>query len=133
MSSKPVNSYVPMYVPKNLPWYECDDLITWYGQGKCTDFQRGTGKRFREAKIINFDKIHRLCRGEMVPPDLLKQCQTIIEKTASGYSSSEQVEIRSSAFRTDRKDIFFKKETIKKHFKNIDNKKTKVLLRQSSF
>ena len=109
MASKPVNSYVPMYVPKNLPWYECDDLMTWYGQSKCTDFQRDTGKRFREAKIINFDIIHRQCRGEMVPPDLLKYYQTINENTVS--------EIHSSAFVTDRKDLFFEKETIKKHLK----------------
>ena len=56
---------------------------------------------------MNFDIIHRQCRGEVVPPDLLKYYQTINENTVSGYPSSEQTEIRSSTFRTGKKDVFF--------------------------
>ena len=133
MASKPTNSYVPKYMPEILPWYERDGLMTWHDQGKCADFLEDTNNHFREAKIINFDIIHRQCQGEVVLPDLLKYYQIINKNTVSGYHSSEQTEIRSSTFRTDRKDIFFENETIKKHFKKIDNKKSKVLLCQSSF
>ena len=83
--------------------------MTWYDQDKCADFLKDTNKHFREAKIIIFDIIHKKCRGEVVPPDLLKYYQTINENAVS--------EIHSSAFVTDRKDLFFEKETIKKHLK----------------
>ena len=110
-------------------------MVWWRGmtQGKCTDVLEETNNHFREAKIINFDIIHRQYQGEVVPPDLLKYYQTINKNTVSGYPSSEQTEIRSSAFRADRKDIFFENETIKKKIKKIGNKKSKVLLCQSSF
>lgn len=40
--SKPMNTYVPKFVPKDLPWYECDGLMTWYEQCKCKAFLRDT-------------------------------------------------------------------------------------------
>ena len=45
-----MNSYVPKSVPKDLPWYERDGLMTWYNQTKCEDFLRDTNKHFQEAK-----------------------------------------------------------------------------------
>ena len=90
--------------------------MTWYDQRKCEGFLRDTNKHFKEAKIINFDIIYREIRGEVVPPDLLKFYQTMNEKTISQYPSSEEDNICSSAFRTDRKDIYFEKKTIEKHF-----------------
>ena len=80
-----------------------------YNQEKCADFLKDTNKHFREAKIIIFDIIHKKCRREVVPPDLLKYYQTINENTVS--------EIHSSAFIADRKHLSFEKETIKKHLK----------------
>ena len=32
-----MNSYVPKFRPKDLPWYERDGLMTWYDQMKCED------------------------------------------------------------------------------------------------
>ena len=129
--AKPTNSYV--LVPENLPGFERDGLMTWYEQGKCADFLRKTYRHFSETKIVNFDIIQRQCCGEMVPFELLKQYQTVSKKTMCTFSSTTKTKIRSSGFRTDRKDIFFENETIKKLSKEIDNKKSKVLLRQSSF
>lgn len=60
--------------------------------------------------------IHRECRGEVVPPDFLKYYQTVNEKEIFWYPSYQQTEIRSSAFRTDRKDTYFEKKTIEKQF-----------------
>ena len=58
--------------------------------------------------ILNFDIIHREWRGEDVPKDLLKHCQTVDNKHVSEYSAFEQDKILSSTFETDRKDIFLK-------------------------
>ena len=80
--------YVPKFVLDNLPWYERDGLMTWYGQWKCEDFLRDTDKHFKEAKTINFDIIYRKIRDEVVPPDLLNFYETVNEKTISQYPSS---------------------------------------------
>ena len=79
----------------------------WYDQIKCEDFLRDTDQRFQQAKIINFGIIHRERRGEEVPKDLLKHCQTVNDKSVSDYSTPEQDQILSSAFRTDREDYLF--------------------------
>ena len=113
-----MNSYVPKSVPKDLPWYERDGLMTWYNQTKCEDFLRDTNKHFQEAKRVNFDIIHRQCYGEEVPKHLLKQYQTVDDKSVSEYSTSDQDKILPSSFCADRKDIFLflKEKTIKKTF-----------------
>ena len=69
----------------------------------------------------------------MILPHLLKYYQTINGNIVSWGFSSKQTEMRSSAFRTDRKDMYFEK---KKQLKSIlrKKKKSKVLfLGQSSF
>ena len=127
MASKTKNSYVPNYVSENFPWYEPDGLMAWYDQGKRANFLRHASKNFHEAKIINFDIIHRQCWDEVILPHLLKYYQTINGNIVSWGFSSKQTEMRSSAFRTDRKDMYFeKKKTIEKHF----TKKKKI---KSSF
>ena len=42
MANKPTMTYVPTFVPKDLPRYEQDGLMTWYNQGKCEYFLRDT-------------------------------------------------------------------------------------------
>ena len=71
---------------------------------------RDADQHFQPVKIINFDIIHRECRGEEVPKDLLKHYQTFSDKSVSDYPTPKQDQILSSAFRTDRKDIFLEKK-----------------------
>ena len=130
--SEPMNIYVPKFVPKNLPWYERDSLMTWYDQIKGEEFFRDTDQHFQQGKILNFDIIHRKCCGEEVPKDLLKHYQTVNDKSVSDSPTSEKDQILSSAFRTDREDIFFEKETVKKHFNKKIKSKT-ILLHTNSF
>ena len=112
-----VNNYVLEYFPKDLLWYERDGLMTWYDQVKCENFLRDTGKHFKEAKIINFNIIHQEARGEKVPEEVLKHYQTLQDHRVRQYSEPDQRKILSSAFRTDTKDLFFKRKTVLNHFK----------------
>ena len=102
-----MNIHVPKVVPKNLPQYERNGLMPWYDQIKCEDFLRDTDQHFQQAKIINFDIIHREYCGEEVTKDLLKHYQTVNDKSVPDYPTPKQDQILSSAFRTDREDIFF--------------------------
>ena len=110
-----MNAYIPKLTPKDLPLYERTGLMIWYDQEQSEDLFLffDTDKHFREAKIINFDIIWRECRGEEVPKDPLQYYQTVKDKSVSEYPASDQEKILSSAFRTDRKDIFFDQKTIK--------------------
>ena len=117
MANKQAMSYVPHLVLQDLPWYEHDGLMTWYNQGKCQDILRDTDRDFNETKIVNFDIIHKQCRGDVVPNELLNYYQTVNQTRVSEYPSDDQEKILSSAFCTDRKDIYFKrKKNIEKHF-----------------
>ena len=98
-----MNAYIPKFVPKDLPLYEKNGVMTWYDQGQCKDFLRDTDKRFREGKIINFDIIWREHRGEEVPKDLLQEYQTIMDKSISEYPASDQEKILSSLLKLIRK------------------------------
>ena len=109
-------AYVPTFLPKDLPWYEQDGLMTWHNQGKCEDFLRDTDKHFKDASIINFDIIHRQVRGEEIPSDLLKYWQTVNDKAVSEYPTNDQDKMFGSAFRTDWEDIFFEKKNNKETF-----------------
>ena len=117
MANKPAMSYVPPFVPQDLPWYERDGLMMWYVQGKCQEFLRDTDRHFNKTKIVNFDIIHKQCCGEVVPNELLKYYQTVNQTRVSEYPSDDQENILSSTFRTNRQDIYFeKKKIIEKHF-----------------
>ena len=67
--------------------------------------------------------------GPKTPLETIPNC---CDKSVSEYSTSDQDKILSSAFRTDREDIFFEEKTIKKHFNKKIKSKT-VLLRTNSF
>ena len=88
---------------------------------------RDTDRHFNETKIVNFDIIHKQCRGEVVPFELLKYYQTVNQIRVSEYPSDDQEKILSSTFCTDSKDIYFKKETTAKHFLKKLLKKIKLL------
>ena len=125
MANKQAMSYVPHFVLQDLPWYEHDGLMTWYNQVKCLDSLRDTDRDFNETKIVNFDIIHKQCRGEVVPNELLKYYQTVNQTRVSEYPSDDQEKILSSAFCTDRKDIYFeRKKNIENIFKKNQSKKS---------
>ena len=109
MANKLTMTYVPTFVPKDLPHYEQDRLMAWYNQGKCEDFLRDTDKHI-------FDIIHRQIRGEEIPSDLLKSYLTVNDNAVSGYPTNDQDKVLGSAFWTDWEDIFLKK--------NQNNKET---------
>ena len=118
-----MNSYVPKFVPKDVPLYERYGLMTWYDEIKCEDFLRDTDKHFQQAKIINFDITHRQCCGE-VSKNLLKQHQKFNDKSDSDYPALKQDRILSSAFQTDRKKILFEKKSCIKTFQQKNKIKT---------
>ena len=79
------NNYVPKFVPspENLPWFE-KDFMYWLDRHRCEDFFKNTNKHFKEAKIVNFDVIHRQARGEPPPSkEHLQEYQTVSEKEVS--------------------------------------------------
>ena len=81
-----------------------------YDQGKCEEFLRDTDKHFKDAKIINFDIMHRQVQGQKIPSDILKYYQTVNDKAVSAYPTNDQDKILGSAFRTDWEDNFFEKK-----------------------
>ena len=111
------NKFVPEFVPENLPWYKRDSLLTWYDQAKCRDFLEDTDGHFRTTKIVNFDIINKDLKKEKISKETLKGYQILNYEQVMTYPPEVQRKIFESAFRTDRKDIFFKKESIDEYLK----------------
>ena len=100
-----MNTFIQKYVSSDLKWYECDGLLTWYDQRKCKDFLRDTDSHFKQTKIINFDKIHRECRGKQVPKDVLVGYQTVRDNDVLSYPENEQKKLLSRLGRSFRSKI----------------------------
>ena len=111
------NKFVPEFVPENLPWYKRDSLLIWYDQAKCRDFLEDTDGHFRTTKIVNFDIINKDLKKEKISKETLKGYQILNYEQVMTYPPEVQRKIFESAFRTDRKDIFFKKESIDEYLK----------------
>ena len=52
------------YVPKYLPWYERDGLMTYIDQLKFERFKENREEHFKNAEIVNFNIINYCCRGD---------------------------------------------------------------------
>ena len=58
------NNYIPNYCPPDLPWYECDSLVTWCDQNKYAELSKNPDEYLKNKKVINFDMINAQCRGD---------------------------------------------------------------------
>ena len=111
-------SYIPKYVPKDLPWYEKDGVMTWLDQAKCVEMLFDIDKHFATTHVINFDIIHRLARVEKVPDEIYKNIQTIDSDELKMYPSYNQRQVLGSVFRSKGKDVLVDKELLHTHFKD---------------
>ena len=103
------NNYVPEYVSSDLKWYKRDELLTYIDQQKCERFLQDPDMPFKEAKEIYFDIIYKTITGEKSPDKALKDYQTVKAERTKSYLKKGQSRFLSSAFRTDRNDIYFEK------------------------
>lgn len=74
-NKKLVNSYIPIYASSNLKWYERDGLLTYINQLKYNELIENSDKHFRIAKVINFEIIHKECRGQPATDNLKRKIQ----------------------------------------------------------
>ena len=64
MSKKIVNKYVPKFAQHSeLPWYECDGLLSYIDALKCEEFLKDADCHFKTAQVVNFDIIHQSVEG----------------------------------------------------------------------
>ena len=76
-NKKTPNSYIPVSTPSNLKWYERYGLPTYVNQSKYKEFTENPEEHFRTAKVINLDKMHKECRGQLITDNLKKNNNTI--------------------------------------------------------
>ena len=101
-----VNNYVPKYIPKDLPWYERNGLITYIDQVKCEEFLKDSDNHFKTVRIINFNITQREVAGAKVPEELLQHYKTVQNKSVKKYPKKDYEKFLGGAFRTDKPDIF---------------------------
>ena len=67
MSKKSVNKYVPTFAQHSeLPWYERDCLMSYFAALECEEFLKDPDSHFKNARVVNFDIIHREYRDDLL-------------------------------------------------------------------
>lgn len=117
MAKKVENTFIPKFIPNDLPWHQRDGLMTWHDQNKCNNFLEDTDEHFQMMQIVNFGMI----RNEL-SEDKLKQYQEIDHQEIMSYPPELRQQVFSSIFHNvKRQGKYVKKEAVKEHFK-VDNK-----------
>ena len=99
------SKYIPNYCPPDLPWYECDGLLTWYDQNKYEEFSKDPDNYIKSKKVINFDMIHaQRWGGKREYSD--KHHQTIVIDHVKKCHKKRDLCV---CFRSDRKDLYVEK------------------------
>ena len=130
------DSYIPPYVKENLKWYEKEGLITYFDQLKYKEFRENRDKYINETKIVNFDIIHNLCRGDELKKTV-KEYNTVSNDDLKTMPSSEKYCAVSACFRSSNKDLIIDKAVAKEHFncknKNINRKEEERIKLQKKY
>ena len=84
-----VKKCIPNYVPKDLPWYKRDGLITYVDQLKCERFKENRDENFKNTEIVNFDIINHLCRDDP-QQNSKKYYKTITKNNFKNYPNKEK-------------------------------------------
>ena len=83
------SSYIPPYVKDNLKWYEKEGLITYFNQLEYKEFKKDRDAYINETKIINFDIIHHICRGDKLEKTI-KEHNTVKKEKLKQMPPSEK-------------------------------------------
>ena len=109
------SSYIPPYVKENLKWYEKEGLITYFQQLEYKEFKRDRDTYINQTKILNFDIIHHMCRGDKLEKTI-KEHNTIRKENLKQMPPSEKYAAVAACFRSSNKNIFVEKPVAKEYF-----------------
>ena len=110
-----VNKYIPKVVPKDLPWYKRDGLMTYTDQLKYKRFMSNPNKYLEKAEVINFDMIYARCGR---PPQQYsnKHYQTVHTSDVNRMSQKDRKKTIGACLRSEANDIFVNKKLTLFHF-----------------
>ena len=107
--------YIPPYVKENLKWYEKEGLITYFQQLEYKEFKRDRDAYINQTKILNFDIIHHICRGDKLEKTI-KEHNTVKKENLKQMPPSEKYAAVAACFRSSNKNIFVEKTVAKEYF-----------------
>ena len=109
------SSYIPPYIKDNLKWYEKEGLITYFQQREYQEFKKNRDAYINETKILNFDIIHHVCRGDKLEKTI-KEHNTVKKERLKQMPPSEKYAAVAPCFRSSNKNIIVERSIAKEHF-----------------
>ena len=109
------SSYIPPYIKDNLKWYEKEGLITYFQQREYQEFKKNRDAYINETKILNFDIIHHMCRGDKLEKTI-KEHNTVKKERLKQMSPSEKYAAVAACFRSSNKNIIVERSIAKEYF-----------------
>ena len=109
------SSYIPPYIKDNLKWYEKEGLITYFQQREYQEFKKDRDAYINETKILNFDIIHHMCRGDKLEKTI-KEHNTVKKERLKQMPPSEKYTAVAACFRSSNKNIIIERSIAKEYF-----------------
>ena len=109
------SSYIPPYIKDNLKWYEKEGLITYFQQREYQEFKKNRDAYINETKILNFDIIHHMCRGDKLEKTI-KEHNTVKKERLKQMPPSEKYAAVAACFRSSNKNIIVERSIAKEYF-----------------
>ena len=109
------SSYIPPYIKDNLKWYEKEGLITYFQQREYQEFKKNRDGYINETKILNFDIIHHMCRGDKLEKTI-KEHNTVKKERLKQMPPSEKYAAVAACFRSSNKNIIMERSIAKEYF-----------------
>ena len=66
MTKKVDDTFIPEFIPNNVPWYDRDGFNTWYKHNKWKELLEDTDNHFKILEITNFDMIYNKKHFQMI-------------------------------------------------------------------
>ena len=95
MAKEVDNTFIPEFIPNNVPWHDRDGLNTWYKQNKYKKFLEDTDNHSKNLETTNFDMIYN---KKTLSNDKIKQYESIDDHEIMKYPIKERDQIMPSIF-----------------------------------
>ena len=107
--------YIPPYIKDNLKWYEKEGLITYFMQREYQEFKKDRETYINRTKILNFDIIHHVSRGDRLEK-CIKEHNTVKKEMLKQMPPSEKYAATVACFRSSNKNLVIEKKIAEEHF-----------------
>ena len=110
------NSYIPLFVKKDLKWFERDGLLTYIDRLNYEHFEEDRDRYLKNVKIVNFNIINHQLRSTSLEKSIQSH-KTIYKNDLKQMPADDKDAALAACFRSSKKDLYIEKDLRDEYFK----------------